>query len=320
MNQFFSIIPPCFLSNGENFIWSFFQDRIIRYFETALSGTGMKFVSSENSRITWKLSESSEEINKILCLGALENYAVRLVFITKIIRVKIYETSERITSNSDNRMKPCSFPRRKNTILTPRYRKKREASLFPIFSPFTPDELKPIKDPYQICRGGILKGEFLPRYWTPISAIWRRRAAPRNFIGQRFMGNENWRKRARVGDAAAWFFKRNRKMRRGPMLYDRLNRDLRVTCSRFNAASPIPLMRIDSVYARFRGMRLTYKQMIRLTRIERSFNQLSLFMMIHLFVLSFVSIIIIILVVIVLIGGTSKWRLEARYVFIKSRN
>lgn len=242
------------------------------------------------------------------------------LFITKIIRVKIYETSERITSNSDNRMKPCSFPRRKNTILTPRYRKKREASLFPIFSPFTPNELKPIKDPYQICRGGILKGEFLPRYWTPISAIWRRRAAPRNFIGQRFMGNENWRKRARVGDAAAWFFKRNRKMRRGPMLYDRLNRDLRVTCSRFNAASPIPLMRIDSVYARFRGMRLTYKQMIRLTRIERSFNQLSLFMMIDLFVLSFVSIIIIILVVIVLIGGTSKWRLEARYVFIKSRN
>lgn len=278
---------------------------------------GMKFVSSENSRITWKLSESSGEINKILRLGALENYAVRLVFITKIIRVKIYETSERITSNSDNRMKPCSFPRRKNTILTPRYRKKREASLFPIFSPFTPDELKPIKDPYQICRGGILKGEFLPRYWTPISAIWRRRAAPRNFIGQRFMGNENWRKRARVGDAAAWFFKRNRKMRRGPMLYDRLNRDLRVTCSRFNAASPIPLMRIDSVYARFRGMRLTYKQMIRLTRIERSFNQLSLFMMIDLFVLPFVSIIIIILV---LIGGTSKWRLEARYVFIKSRN
>lgn len=239
------------------------------------------------------------------------------LFITKIIRVKIYETSERITSNSDNRMKPCSFPRRKNTILTPRYRKKREASLFPIFSPFTPDELKPIKDPYQICRGGILKGEFLPRYWTPISAIWRRRAAPRNFIGQRFMGNENWRKRARVGDAAAWFFKRNRKMRRGPMLYDRLNRDLRVTCSRFNAASPIPLMRIDSVYARFRGMRLTYKQMIRLTRIDRSFNQLSLFMMIDLFILPFVSIIIIILV---LIGGTSKWRLEARYVFIKSRN
>lgn len=64
-------------------------------------------------------------------------------------------------------------------------------------------------------------------------------------------------------------------------------------------------------------MRLTYKQMIRLTRIERSFNQLSLFMMIDLFVLPFVSIIIIILV---LIGGTSKWRLEARYVFIKSRN
>lgn len=77
MNQFFSIIPPRFLSNGENFIWSFFQDRVIRYFETALSGMGMKFVSSENSRITWKLSESSGEINKILRLGALENYAVR---------------------------------------------------------------------------------------------------------------------------------------------------------------------------------------------------------------------------------------------------
>lgn len=59
--------------------------------------------------------------------------------------------------------------------------------------------------------------------------------------------------------------------------------------------------------------------MIRLTRIEasRSFKSIIEHMIDLLFYPTFRFYYIII---IILIGGASKWRLEARYVFAKSRN